>query len=297
MLSGLLHQEQVNRKVRQALHPLQVVLGRSLFARCFGKMPVLGKVEVSLPEDKRVVMYAGPGDEIATLLYFHGYEGYEHESLELFRRLSQRAEVIFDIGANVGIFSVTAAAANPRASIHGFEPVDRVYQIYKRNLTKNRFRNVTTNMCAMADFDGKIELFVPPGATPTYARTKRLKKGGRIRPVRIPAITGDSYMRKRGLTRLDLIKIDTETTEPQVFAGFRETLAQHKPDVICEVLYNHGIEEELMKIFQPLGYRFYHITDQGLIEQEVMEGDKDYRFRNFLFSARGVDPELLRPAK
>lgn len=294
MLSGYIQQESINRKVRQALRPVRTVLGKRLFAMLFGKLPVLGKVEVDMPEGKRIVMYAGPKDEISTLLYFHGYEGYEHETLELFRRLCQRAEVIFDIGANVGLFSVVAATANPRARIYGFEPVERVYQLYKRNLAKNHCDNVHTELCAMTRHNGEVALFVPSGDTPTYARTMQLSKGRRGRRVRVPAIRGDSYMRKRELTRLDLIKIDTETTEPQVFEGFSKSLAKYKPDVICEVLPNHGTEAALMEIFGPLGYRYYHITDRGLVEQEAMAGDQTHRFRNFLFSARGVDPELIR---
>lgn len=282
-----MQQEKFNRRVRQVLRPVQFLLGRRLFARCFGKMPVLGRVDVRLPE-RQVVMYAGKNDEISTQLYFYGYEGYECETLELFRRLCQRAEVILDIGANVGIFSLVAAAANPQARIFGFEPVHRVYKIYQNNLRRNHFTNAEAVYGALTDYDGKIAMYIPSGETPTFARTTRLNKGCNVVKVRVPALAGDTFMRQRNLPRLDLIKIDTETTEPVVFQGFRETIARDKPDIICEVLYGKT-EEALMEFFGPLGYRYYHVTDRGLIEKEKIEGDKTFTFRNYLFSVRGVE--------
>ena len=47
------------------------------------------------------------------------------------------SDVIFDIGANTGIFALVSGAANPKARIFAFEPVSRVFEKLKGNVALN----------------------------------------------------------------------------------------------------------------------------------------------------------------
>jgi Methyltransferase FkbM domain len=50
------------------------------------------------------------------------------------------------------------------------------------------------------------------------------------------AVTRRASIREQGIAKVDLVKIDTETTEPAVIRGMARTLARDRPDVVCEVL-------------------------------------------------------------
>jgi hypothetical protein len=82
---------------------------------------------------------------------------------------------------------------------------------------------------------------------------------------------------------VDLVKIDTEGTEPEVLASGREMLVRDRPWIICEVL--HGLtEDRLHAVLDPLGYRAFHITRRGLVPRQRIVGDPRYVERNYLFA-------------
>ena len=81
---------------------------------------------------------------------------------------------------------------------------------------------------------------------------------------------------------VDLMKVDTEGSEPEVFAGARATIAKYLPTIFCEVL--RGLTEaKLHEFFDLLGYRYFWITDAGPVPVQKIEGDPTYKFLNFVF--------------
>jgi hypothetical protein len=64
----------------------------------------------------------------------------------------------------------------------------------------------------------------------------------------------------------------------------RETLARDRPWVVCEVLHGRGAEGRLQALLQPLGYRFYLLTPDGLLPPDTIEGHP--RWLNYLFAGR-----------
>ena len=97
----------------------------------------------------------------------------------------------------------------------------------------------------------------------------------------VDVTTGDKFVAENDLPRVDLLKIDTESTEPQVLAGMLKTIERDRPQIICEVLPDLT-ETRIEELLSPLGYSFYRITDRGLVRQESITGD--LIFRNYLFS-------------
>ncbi len=95
--------------------------------------------------------------------------------------------------------------------------------------------------------------------------------------------TVDEYVRRTGLVPA-VIKIDTESTEPDVLFGAANTLREHRPWVLCEVLAGR-VEERLTEALTPHGYHWYHITDEVPYQAAtVIEGDRTYRHLMWLFA-------------
>ena len=101
----------------------------------------------------------------------------------------------------------------------------------------------------------------------------------------MPVRALDSFLEERGVTGVDLVKVDTESTEPAVLAGLERTLKRDRPFVFCEVLAGRGAERRLQSILAPRGYRFFLLTPEGPREKAHVVGDPVWL--NFLFLPPG----------
>jgi FkbM family methyltransferase len=148
------------------------------------------------------------------------------------------------------------------------------------NVKLNDLRNIQVHRCALADFEGTIDLYIPGAGIPLSASTRAgFRHATEVVPV--VAQTLDGFVAANGLASVDLIKIDTESTEPQVLAGGRQTLLHHRPLIICEVLAGLT-EDDLHAVLDGLDYHYFWITSDGLVRKERIEGDS-VQFRNYLF--------------
>ncbi|HEY5952013.1 MAG TPA: FkbM family methyltransferase [Kofleriaceae bacterium] len=217
--------------------------------------------------------------------YLYWLGEYEPETTTRFCRLAEQAQVILDIGAADGLYAILAAAANPRARILAFEPGEAAAQTARRNVELNGdvTANVEVHAIALGEHDDTTILYVAgeSGGTSSLNPTFR----GNRTEQRVIVRNGDAFLAEHGIARVELIKIDTETTEPAVLRGLIATLRRDKPDIVCEVLHGRS-ERELEDILAPLGYRFYWMTARGLVEHEHIAGDPTYAEPNYLFSAR-----------
>lgn len=107
-----------------------------------------------------------------------------------------------------------------------------------------------------------------------------------ITQVRVGVTRVDTLVHEHQLQNVDLVKLDTETTEPEVIAGMVSTLRQWKPDIICEVLRGADTQA-LVTTLQPLGYSFYHLTDRGAEPRADLAWHP--RWLNYLFTTRKPD--------
>ena len=135
-------------------------------------------------------------------------------------RLSRSASVIVDVGAYIGIYSLVAAAVNPRALVFGFEPVSRNFEAFEANCALNA-TNVTPIRAAVGDRDGFADLFL--SEDPTIASLGRSQ--GPVQE-RVPVCTLKTWFRDNSLDQMDLMKIDVETFEPAVLAGMGDLLGR-----------------------------------------------------------------------
>jgi FkbM family methyltransferase len=215
-------------------------------------------------------------------LFIHGETSFEPETTAVFKQLLARTEVLFDIGANIGFYTLLAKCWKPAVRVHAFEPEERAFALLTRSLTINGWHDVTAERIALSDFDGMATLYVPDAETeaslnPTF-RADAVERPCQVR-------TLDSYCRERKVVKIDLLVIDTESTEPRVLAGGRRIIERCRPDIICEVLKGRT-EQELTRFLEPLGYRFFHLRPEGPVPTETIEGDATYRCLNYLFTTR-----------
>lgn len=252
-----------------------------------------GTVRARLPNGRTLRLWSRGDDFVSNQIFWNGWDAYESETLNLFFRLAAQAGVILDIGAHVGVFTLVAAHANPSADVYAFEPVAVTYERLQNNVRLNNLKNVRCFQSAVSDIVGSTEVFHQPGMTFTASLSREFMNWQPAWSSSVvPVTTGDQFVRENGLGRVDLMKIDTESTEPQVLGGMIETIRRDYPNIICEVLPDLT-ERRVQDLLTPLGYNFFRITDQGLIKEARISGE--LRFRNYLLSTAPDEKRIFQP--
>jgi len=234
------------------------------------RVPVNGGIELEL-------LHHGSAN------YFYWLGEYEPGSTEVFCALARQSETILDIGSNDGVYSLLAAASNPRAVVHAFEPGQQVARICQQNLALNPTLSSRVHLwqLALGNAVGRAPFYVVGGDGGNSSLNPSFRTESRVAVVDV--LTGDAFLEREGVARVDLIKVDTESTEPAVLQGFRRCLARDRPHILCEVLHGRT-ESQIESLLQPYGYKFYWVTREGIKHVERIEGDPTYRFPNYLFS-------------
>jgi FkbM family methyltransferase len=249
-------------------------------------LPKIGKVDSRLPNGAGLHLWSLGDDWISNQVFWRGWRGHEPETTSVFFRLAQAAEVTIDIGAYVGYYTLLAAHANRLGRVIALEPLPNIHARLLRHIELNALTNVECLMAAAGAREGTADFFHQSHELPTSSSLSQEFMAGvpDLEVSRVPVVTIDRLVRDRLLPRVDLVKVDTESTEPDVLEGMRETLARDRPWIVCEVLKGRGAESRLGPLLEPHGYRFYLLTPEGLVLKSRIEGHPAWL--NYLFAAR-----------
>ena len=102
-------------------------------------------------------IHLDPGDSL--LLSVNG--AYEESEARLFEQSIRPGDVVVDIGANIGYYTLLAArAAGPQGHVYAFEPERGNYGLLTRNLAENGYTNVSAHDTAVMAQSGEQRIFV-----------------------------------------------------------------------------------------------------------------------------------------
>lgn len=155
--------------------------------------------------------------------------GFESVELDAFLPRVPKDAMVWDVGANVGIYAVLLGRAASEGQVMSFEPVPETRARLERNIQKNGVENVTVHPFALSSGDGTATMAVHPeahGCDQIVTSTD-----GPV--VEVRTMTGDAFAAEHG--DADVIKVDIEGHEPEFFAGCAEMLRRRKPLLMLEV--------------------------------------------------------------
>ena len=204
------------------------------------------------------------GSEIENDIFWKGINaGWEKVSMQLWIQLCKNSNIVLDIGANTGIYALTAKALNPNAQVYAFEPLTQIFRKLKANNDLNNF-DILCIEKAVSDKNGKAIIYETGNDLITAAtmNAETRKYGALDVETEIETITLDTFVSDNHLGKIDLIKVDVETYEPNVLEGYKNYLAVHRPNFLIEVLTD-DVGQKLQKIFDGLGYCYFNIDDRN----------------------------------
>ncbi|MEK6288257.1 MAG: FkbM family methyltransferase [Acidobacteriota bacterium] len=248
----------------------------------------VGDVRLALPNNRTLRLWSRGDDWVSNQVYWRGWDGYSlKRCLSLLSPRSMRTGNLRCF-AYVGLFTLLTAHANPDGRVYAFEPLPGVYERLRKNVALNRLDRVQCIKSAVGEIDGAAEFFhvpveLPTSSSPSY---EFMCSANNLTVSTVPIITLDRFVEQNKIDRVDLVKIDTESTEPQVLRGMIKALRRDRPFIVCEVL-GRGSERELEEALRPIGYRYYHLTPDGPVFRERIEGHPEWL--NYLFTILSPD--------
>jgi FkbM family methyltransferase len=196
-------------------------------------------------------------EQLKVYFYGHYHERYE---ARLVQRLLAPGEVFWDIGANVGYFSLVAAAAlGPRGRVVAFEPGTASFARLSDNLALNDCGNVSAYNLAAAAAAGEARLYRAEDIADTGASL--YGPGPEAAPFEVcRTVSLDDFSREQNLPFPALIKMDVEGAELAVLEGAAGLLAAARPLLLLEMeektLAAAGAsKDKIQDLLRSLGYR------------------------------------------
>ncbi|MDG5819574.1 FkbM family methyltransferase [Natronococcus sp. A-GB7] len=152
--------------------------------------------------------------------------------------------VVYDVGANVGIYALALATDAPDRRVVAFEPAPRTADRLCANVRLNGLEDrIDVRACGIGDERGDRPFYVS-----TYPELSAFDRAGAtrweasvadVRPVPVRRL--DDLV--SGLPAPDAIKIDVEGAAPAVVRGARAVLERHEPTVFVEI-HREGLEDD-----------------------------------------------------
>ncbi len=169
--------------------------------------------------------------------------------------LRPKDAVFYDIGANVGYFSICVAKMVPHCKVIAFEPIPEHYNNFKTHLKINNIGNIILHEVAVAE--GETELLFSNFQNSegnTYKNESLLFKSAK-NTLKVKGISVDGFI-AQGNPAPTLLKMDVEGAELDVLKGAAQTLLKHKPYIILATHDCHvpGVKEKCLAFLKEMGY-------------------------------------------
>jgi len=185
----------------------------------------------------------------------------EYEVLDDFLNEVQDQDVIFDVGANTGLYTCFAAVKNQSVNVVAFEPYQPNVEVLKKNIKLNSVENVRIIDTALSNTNGTAKFEVPGYDMPGYGTGSISDNIEDTKTVNIQTSTGDDLI-EEGLQQPNVLKIDVEGAEERVLEGLLNTMAEESCRLVyCEVHDDSG--ESVDTFLTDCGFKTKKLSKRG----------------------------------
>ena len=240
--------------------------------------------ELKLPYDQGHIYVYPDLLNITTYTLLEQGDWFEHNDLSLFRKLIRPDDKVLDMGANIGVYAISAAhRVSDQGRVVAIEPARETFELL--NKSANCFAQMTAVHGAISDKSGVGSL-----AHGTSSELHKLGTG-QGKGEKVDLFSVDDLALKTGVDCFDIIKMDVEGHEPQAIAGAKKIMVEGSPIIFYEVKEGGGHHFELMDVFRDLGYDSYYYVG-GL--SSLVKFHKGQKLDTYVLNMVAVRPESLR---
>ncbi len=208
---------------------------------------------------------------------------YDYNIMNLIKLLSEKENYFFDIGANVGLYSLLASEAE-NINVYSFEPHPKTFSQLFKNIEINGRKNITPLKLALSDKAEKSG----------FSDFAESSLNHFVEDAFIPQIVVDTKRGDEVCNELKIIpsfiKIDVEGFELKVLSGLGEYLSQIKFVIIEFGELNKKDEPDIVQLFKEKNFEgpFYFDFDGKFFTKIQIKSEK-----NVVFIQRNIRKYLI----
>jgi FkbM family methyltransferase len=178
-------------------------------------------------------------------------------------------DVVLDVGANIGVWSRELLAHRQLGAVYAFEAAACAFRMLQKNLAS--YPDVHCENVAVGAENGVAKFRDDIGGqnrviSDLYAQHES-HESNQGHTVTVPIVAIDTWAERVGLTRLDVMKVDVEGGELDVFRGAEHTLRRFFPVIYFEYLPETGAigaaKTQAFEWLTELGYKMQAVLADG----------------------------------
>lgn len=223
---------------------------------------------------------------------------FETQEIKMMNKNLANSSVLFDIGCNVGIYSMAAISKCPGIQVHSFEASCDTFEDLKDNISKNGFANsIVMNNVAVGECLKNVFI------TSNYHSSNFvIEKDVNMNKTSVHMITIDNYVKENNINKIDFVKIDVEGSEQNALLGSLESLKRFKPIVLVEMIEKNTASndfiarnvqdyKETIELLCSIGYKYYVLddTDKFISMDQLKTGIFKNSFHNYVFYSGNIN--------
>lgn len=190
---------------------------------------------------------------------------YEPFETELVKKEIRKGDVVLDIGANIGYYTlIFAKLVSEEGKVFAFEPDPTNFALLKKNIEINEYKNVILVQKAVSNKTGKIRLYL---SEDNKADHRIYDSHDGRQSIEIESIRLDDYFKNYD-RKIAFIKMDIEGAEGGALQGMTNLLKENKNVKIATEFWPIGVKkfgmepEEYLKLLLKHNFKLYHINEQ-----------------------------------
>ena len=192
---------------------------------------------------------------------------YEPDSIQLMLQKLPKDAVFLDIGANIGVFTITAAKfLEQNGRVIAVEASPKIFPYLQQNIEVNGLNNVKTLQLAATErdndtvpfYEAPMDKFGMGSLAPQFHSS----------PIQLKTKTIDSILKDEKIDKVNFIKIDVEGYESSVFQGAEKLLNSPNAPIIlfefcdwAEARKPEGNIGDSQRVLIDFGYTIWTLSD------------------------------------
>lgn len=188
--------------------------------------------------------------------------GYESSELALFRRCINPGDVVVDVGAHIGLYTLEAArATGGGGTVHAFEPSSENYALLSSNVEGNGYRNVVLHQLAVSDRADTAHLSLSRDNTGDHTLVRQGGAGEVVTTTTLDVVFAGP---------VDVLKMDIQGSEPAALRGAAATLERSDLVLFLEISPSHLIDQGgVLGLLEQLGRFTIFLIEAGARLRQV----------------------------
>ena len=204
---------------------------------------------------------------------------WEEYETSLFKRKIKKGDVVLDIGAHIGYYTLIAAdIVGDKGKVYAFEPDPKNFTLLERNVHENGYKNVVLVNKAVAEETGSLRLYLNTENTGDH---RIYKASDKRKSIKIQAITIDDFFKDKN-KKVNMIKMDIQGSEVRAFKGALKLIRQNQNIKILTEFWPYGLKlsgssaKEYVRLLVNNNFRLFDLDEIKKKKTEINDNELLY---------------------